>query len=55
MLLVFPRGVVEILQDRLNTARNTQGVITAMQIPVDIVAVEAITEALIYAIKGEQK
>lgn len=46
--------IIKLLEDRLDVARNTQGIITAMQVPVELKAVEAITKALIYAIKGEK-
>lgn len=50
--------IIALLNDRLEKAQATAsnyGQITAMREPISIEAVEALTEAFIYAIKGENK
>ena len=46
--------IIKLLESRIDLAKSTYGVVTAMRVPVEPAAVEAITEALIYAIKGGQ-
>lgn len=50
--------IIKLLEDRVAEARSTidmNGQVTAMRVPVELEALEAITQAIIYAIKGEQK
>lgn len=50
--------IIKLLEDRLTQAKDTNesfGQITAMRIPVEFDQLEAITEAIIYLIKGEQR
>jgi hypothetical protein len=50
--------IIKLLEDRLTGAQETKqanGQITAMRVPVDYDQLEAVIEACIYAIKGENK
>jgi 3-hydroxyacyl-CoA dehydrogenase len=50
--------IINLLEKRLTKAKDTHeafGQITAMRIPVEFDQLDAITEAIIYAIKEEKK